>query len=110
MIDWERPKFQEHTLTEDRDKGNGLDNARSKFDVNAWRSLFLLNELNELQTTKLISTDFTLLTYAVLMEGFGFKYWTSHSPKLDFSDYNSPLNYCLFFFVTTCIIYIVGIL
>lgn len=84
--------------------------ARSKFDVNAWRSLFLLNELNELQCVKLISTNFTLLAYATLMEGFGLKYWTSHSPDLDFEDINSPLNYTLHFFVTTLVIYGVGIL
>lgn len=77
--------------------------------MNAWRSLFLLNELNELQCTKIISTNFTLIAYAVLMEGFGFRYWTSHSPNLDFKNLSSPLNYTLHFFVTTLIIYSVGI-
>ena len=110
LIDWERPKFQEHTLSEDRDEQTGVGLSRSKFDVNAWRSLFLLNELNELQSTKLISTNFTLIAYAVLMEGFGFKYWTSHSPDLELENLNSPLNYTLHFFVTTLIIYGVGIL
>lgn len=43
------------------------------------------------------------------MEGFGFKFWTSHSPYIENKDYNSPLNYCLFFFVTTIIIYSVGV-
>jgi len=109
LIDWERPKYQEHTLSEDREQSNGIAKSRSKFDVNAWRSLFLLNELNELQTTKLISTNLTLIIYALVMEGFGLKYWTSHSPYLENRDYNSPLNYALFFFVTTLLIYVIGV-
>ena len=105
LIDWERPKFQEHQFND----GEKTDTySRSKFDVNAWRSLFLLNELNELQTYKLISTDFTLLMYALLMEGFGMKYWCSYSPTLEVHDYSSPQNYVLFFFVTTIIIFVVG--
>lgn len=105
LIDWERPKFQEHQFND----GEKTDTySRSKFDVNAWRSLFLLNELNELQTYKLISTDFTLLMYALLMEGFGMKYWCSYSPALEVHDYSSPQNYVLFFFVTTIIIFVVG--
>ena len=43
LIDWERPKFQEQ-----RFQGEDEEKNRSKYDVNAWRSLFLLNELNEL--------------------------------------------------------------
>lgn len=68
-----------------------------------------MNELNELQCNKIISTNFTLLAYAVLMEGFGFRYWTSHSPDLEFQSANSPLNYVLHFFVTALIIYAIGI-
>lgn len=51
-----------------------------------------------------------MLTYAVMMEGFGMVYWTSHSPNLETKNYDSPLNYPLFFFVTTLIIYLTGIL
>lgn len=105
LIDWERPKFQEHQFN-DGEKHDTY--SRSKFDVNAWRSLFLLNELNELQTYKLISTDLTLLIYALLMEGFGMKYWCSYSPFLEVRDYSTPTNYVLFFFVTTIIIFVVG--
>lgn len=41
VIDWERPKYQEHKTSGDID-------PRVKFDVNAWRHIFLVNELNEL--------------------------------------------------------------
>lgn len=43
------------------------------------------------------------------MEGFGLVYWTSHAPNLETTDYDSPLNYPLFFFVTTLVIYLIGV-
>ena len=76
LIDWERPKFQEQRFQAQDEEKN-----RSKYDVNAWRSLFLINELNELQTYKLITQEFTLILFALIMEGFGLKYWTQHSPS-----------------------------
>lgn len=106
LIDWERPKFRE-IKTGDSEKGG--QESWTEFSVNAWRQLFLLNELNELQSYKLINTDATLILYAVLMEGFGMTYWTSYSPNLEFSDYGSPVSYTLFFFVTTAIIYAIGV-
>jgi len=69
----------------------------------------LCNELNELQNCKVINPNFTLLLYAVVMIGFGVEYWTSHSPNLETEFYDSPLNNLLFFFVTTLVIYIIGI-
>ena len=69
-----------------------------------------MNELNELQTYKLVRTDVTLILYAIAMEGFGLKYWTSHDPDLNRVETNSPSNYTLFFFVTACLIYTIGIL
>jgi meckelin len=98
LIDWERPKAED---VKDAD-------LNSKREVNAWRSLFLLNELNELQTYKLIQTDFTLIVYGIVMEGFGIKYWTSYAPDLVTVATNSPNNYTLFFFVTACLVYIIA--
>lgn len=43
------------------------------------------------------------------MIGFGFEYWTSHSPDIEYRNYDSPLNNLLFFFVTTLLIYAIGI-
>ena len=44
------------------------------------------------------------------MEGFGLKYWTSHDPDLKTYETDSPQNYVLFFFVSTIIIYGLGII
>lgn len=98
LIDWERPKAED---VKEGDFG-------SKREVNAWRSLFLLNELNELQTYKLIQTDFTLIVYGIVMEGFGIKYYISYSADLVTVPTNTPNNYVLFFFVTACLIYIIA--
>ena len=44
------------------------------------------------------------------MEGFGLKYWTTYDPDLNRHETNSPVNYTLFFFVTACLIYGIGII
>lgn len=68
LIDWERPKLPyEH-------------NGQEKLGVNAWRSLFLMNELNELQIYKIINIEFTLIVYALIMEGVGVRYFSTHDP------------------------------
>jgi hypothetical protein len=59
--------------------------SRRKKYVNAWRRLFLLNELSELQTYKLISTELNLFLYALIMEGFGLRNFASNDPELEFS-------------------------
>ena len=70
----------------------------------------MLNELNELQTYRLISSEFTLIAYGLLMEGFGLKYWDAYDPDFDVTSTNSPRNFALFFFVTTIVIYGIGVI
>lgn len=78
--------------------------------MNAWRRLFLLNELSELQAYKLINSELNLLLYALLMEGVGFRNMTSSDPELYLTPNKSPQNYCMFFFLTVCIIYGTGLI
>lgn len=100
LLDWERPRYQEH-------RNNP---AKNKTEVNCWRSMLLCNELNELQSYRLISSEFTLIMYGLLMEGFGLKYFDSYDPDFDRFATNSPRNFALFFFVTAVVIYGLGIL
>ena len=67
--------------------------------------LNLVNELNELQTYKLISTELNLIAYALIMEGFGLKYLITHDPDFTYTDNGSPENPALFFFVTVVVIF-----
>ena len=71
LIDWEKPKNR-------RGYKNDLQSG-----VNAWRSLLLLNEFNELQTYKIISIEFTLIAYAFFMEGIGWRYLSTHNPDFE---------------------------
>ncbi|MFO0118044.1 MAG: hypothetical protein ACK521_10690 [bacterium] len=43
------------------------------------------------------------------MEGIGLTNWVNHSPDLSVSEERSPRNFALFFFVTTLVIYAIGI-
>ena len=92
------------------EKGYKNAQMREGNEFNAWRHLFLVNELNELQTAKLISTESNFLIYGLLMEGFGLKYLATQDPDFVFTDKNSAENYVLFFFVTVCVFYASGIL
>jgi Meckelin (Transmembrane protein 67) len=69
----------------------------------------LVNELNELQTYKIISIEFTLLTYAFFMDGIGFRYFSSQNPDFENKPNKSPENYVLNFFVTAIVMYLIGI-
>ena len=86
----------------------GSDVKDQVYDVNAWRQIFLVNEFNELQNYRLISCEMTLIAYAILMEGFNFKYYTSYDPDLNLQPQQSPKNDLLFLCVTTLIIYSLG--
>ena len=100
LVDWERPKTDKVY--------RGGDSVISQ-GVNAWRSLLLVNELNELQTYKIISVEFTLLTYAFFMDGIGFRYFASQNPDFENRPHKSPENYVLNFFVTAIVMYVIGI-
>jgi meckelin len=97
LIDWERPKIRyEYQGSE-------------KMGVNAWRGMFLLNEFHELQTDKLINIEFTLFVYILIMEGCGWKYFSTYDPTFHNTDQKSPYNYVLQFFFTAIIMYAIGI-
>ena len=77
-------------------------------DVNAWRQLFLVNELNEVSNYKIINTNVTLLLYGLFMEGFGLRWWTNEDPNLNNSKNNAEENWVVFFFVSTLVIYVIS--
>jgi meckelin len=79
-----------------------------KIDVNAWRSLFLVNELNELQSYKIISTNMTLFFYALFMQTVGLRYWTVHDPELRRTRNNADESWVIFFFVSTLVMYVIA--
>ena len=96
LIDWESPRMY-------RFPGH-----MPKQAVNPWRRLFIANEFNELQGSKHITTEMILILFLVFSEGFGYKYWSLMQADLTTVKTDSPENYVLNFFVTTCIIFGIG--
>ena len=111
LIDWERPKA--HSRTFAGQLGGLNPEQESKVDVNAWRSLFLLNEFNEMQTYRLVSSELTLILYGLFMEGLGMKYLDSYDPyynPLSSDSTDAPRFFALFFLITTLVIFGIGVL
>jgi len=105
LIDWERPKPQQNEVPVVENRKVIRRNAMNKIDVNAWRSLFLINELNEIGSYRLISSNITLFIYALVMEGIGLRFWTNEDPNLSLVKTNADENWVIFFFVSTLVMY-----
>ena len=67
-----------------------------------------MNELNEIQNYRLISANTSLFCYALVMQGFGIRYWTANDPLLQTEKTNSEENWVIFFFVSTLVLYTIA--
>ena len=141
MIDWEIPSRvisgSKMTDNEGQDAGTGpiVNQAASpprrdlnvqvepnKLGVSAWRSLFVANELNELQTFRYINLEFTMVIVIFFMEGLDFSLLTTAQPNMDLDNEGaqspgnniestrSPENVILRFFMITFLFLIFGYL
>lgn len=82
-----------------------------KLSVSAWRSLFVANELNELQAKRYISIEFTLLFLLFFLHGLGWDQLGAAQPNMDVDvsqGTNSPTNPVLRFFITTFLFLVIG--
>ena len=77
---------------------------RGQSEVNGWRTIFVANELNELQTMRLVSTEATLVWYAFFMLGEGWLYTAEHDPEMNTTASRSPLNFVLQFFISALVL------
>lgn len=92
-----------------------LDREKQKRDIkempNAWRTLFLANEFNEILITRNISIEVTIICFNFFMVGEGWQYTGLHEPNMNYHHQaNVPLNYMLLFFLTTIVIATIGFL
>ena len=98
FIDWESPRQYKH-------------NGKKINSVSPWRRMFIANELNELQGEKHISTNFVLITFLLLAEGFNWKNLCYLQANLETAPNDAAIeSYVLNFFVITFIMFAVGIL
>lgn len=65
---------------------------------NAWRHIFVVNELNELQMQRFVSIELTIIFYVFLQQGEGWQYWSNLDPSFVEEETYSPNSYILKYF------------
>eukprot|EP00072_Mus_musculus_P028251 NP_808529.2 meckelin [Mus musculus] len=109
FIDWERPKGKVLKAVE------GEGGVRSAtVPVSIWRTYFVANEWNEIQTVRKINPLFQVLTTLFFLEVVGFKNLalmdSSSSLSRNPSDYTAPYSRILRYAVATAIWLVIGII
>ena len=95
FIDWEKTKGR--LMTPDPETNSDTD---GNCQVSIWRTLFIANEFNELQTARMVSTEFTLIVMVYLLEGRGWSYYATSQPDgSDLSAGGASVHPALRFFV-----------
>lgn len=75
----------------------------------AWRPIFVMNELNELLSSKVIHVEVLLVWTTFLMVGQGWEYASLYDPRVEFDKTRSPESYILLFFLYTLVIMVTGV-
>lgn len=75
----------------------------------AWRPIFVMNEMNELQTYKVISVEVVLIWTSFFMVGQGWVYASQYQPTVNFNNTRSPESYVLAYFLFTLVIMVTGV-
>lgn len=109
FIDWERPKGKVLKAVE------GEGGVRSAtVPVSIWRTYFVANEWNEIQTVRKINPLFQVLTTLFFLEVVGFKNLALMDPSSSLSrspsDYTAPYSRILRYAVATAIWLVIGII
>nr|XP_048276118.1 meckelin [Myodes glareolus] len=109
FIDWERPKGKVLKAVE------GEGGVRSAtVPVSIWRTYFVANEWNEIQTVRKINPLFQVLTTLFFLEVVGFKNLAlmdpSSSLSRNLSDYMAPYSRILRYAVATAVWLVIGII
>jgi len=75
----------------------------------AWRSIFIMNELNELLSSNIISIEVVLIWMGFILVGERWEFASLYDPRVLHGDSRSPSSYILMFFLFTLSIMIIGI-
>ncbi|OMJ90235.1 hypothetical protein SteCoe_7436 [Stentor coeruleus] len=119
LIDWEKPNRDPlgPNILDDlirEEQGLSAREAEApvyKEYVSAWRYLFIVNELNELQSLRYICIEFTLFIFVFFLDGLGWDELSLAQPNSDvgFTTSNtSPRNPVLRYFLTCSLLLIIG--
>ena len=80
----------------------------AKNTPNAWRHIFVVNELNEMQMQTYVSVELTIMCYVWFMQAEGFENWCNYDPNLSLEPTKSPNSYILKYFMGTIMLFIIG--
>jgi hypothetical protein len=103
------------TLTNTLHKENYADRGfyerelKEESEPNAWRPVFVMNELNELQLFTVIHVEVLLIWTSFFMVGQEWQYAAQYQPEVSFENTRSPESYVLSFFLFTLIIMVTGV-
>lgn len=110
--DWRR-EAMERSISQNQNPApySEVQQGYYKLSVSAWRSLFVANELNELQAKRYISIEFTLLFLLFFLHGLGWDQLGTAQPNMDVNvseGTTSPSNPVLRFFITAFLFLVIG--
>ena len=75
-MDWEKTRGK---LANTKDAKGKAQQA----PISAWRTFFVANEWNELQSQRRINVPFTIVTMLFFLVGCGWQYHATRTPKMD---------------------------
>ena len=76
FMDWEKTRGK---LANTKDAKGKAQQA----PISAWRTFFVANEWNELQSQRRINVPFTIVTMLFFLVGCGWQYHATRTPKMD---------------------------
>ncbi|XP_018618484.1 meckelin [Scleropages formosus] len=109
FIDWERPRGKAIKTIDGAGEARNIPSP-----VSIWRTYFVANEWNEIQTIRKINPTFQVVAALFFLEVVGFSNLASRDPSSalhrDPEDYKSPWSLILRYGVTTAMWLVIGLL
>ena len=106
FVDWERPRGKVVQ------SGDAKEKTQNEAPVSIWRTYFVANEWNELQTTRKINDTFQVITVLFFLHVVGFENVATADPRSDFNpssdDYYAPHSRTFRFAVSSFVYVMVG--
>jgi meckelin len=84
--------------------------VKEEEEPKAWRPIFVMNELNELLTSKVVHVEVVLIWTLFLLQGQGWEFASEYDPEINFSNSRSPESYVISFFTYSLTILLTGFL
>eukprot|EP01083_Nonionella_stella_P292993 996483_1 len=100
LIDWEQPRGFE--VDPNAPFGTQSERGMKKSPVSVWRKLFVANEWNELQVSRLVNVELSLIFLLFFLRGLNLEYLATSQPAMsELNPKAAPINILLRFFVSS---------